>query len=45
MAKTPLMAVVKDTIPFIIVLIAALAFLTFVPDAVLWLPRLLGYKG
>jgi C4-dicarboxylate transporter, DctM subunit len=45
MSKQPLMAVIRDTIPFIIVLIAALAFITFVPDAVLWLPRLLGYKG
>jgi C4-dicarboxylate transporter, DctM subunit len=45
MSKTPLLAVIRDTIPFIIVLIAALAFITFVPEAVLWLPRLMGYKG
>jgi len=27
------------------VLIGALAFLVLVPDAVLWLPRMFGYKG
>ena len=45
LAKEPLMAVVRETMPFVVVLIAALLFLTFVPDAVLWLPRLLGYNG
>ena len=45
LAKEPLTAVIRETVPFIVVLIAALAFLTFVPDAVLWLPRVLGYTG
>lgn len=45
MSRQPLTAVIRETMPFIWVLIAALAFLTYVPDAVLWLPRLLGYKG
>ena len=45
LAKEPLTAVIRETLPFIAVLIAALAFLTFVPDAVLWLPRVLGYTG
>jgi C4-dicarboxylate transporter, DctM subunit len=45
MSKQPLMAVIRDTIPFIAVLLVALGFITYVPDAVLWLPRLLGYKG
>ncbi len=44
-AKEPLTAVIRETVPFIVVLLAALAFLTFVPDAVLWLPRVLGYTG
>lgn len=44
-ANEPLTAVIRETMPFIVVLIAALAFLTFVPDAVLWLPRVLGYTG
>jgi C4-dicarboxylate transporter DctM subunit len=45
LAKEPLSAVIRETLPFIVVLLAALAFLTFVPDAVLWLPRQLGYTG
>jgi len=45
MSRQPLTAVIRETMPFIWVLLAALAFLTYVPDAVLWLPRLLGYKG
>ncbi|HEY6513270.1 MAG TPA: TRAP transporter large permease subunit, partial [Burkholderiaceae bacterium] len=45
LSKQPLMAVVRETMPFVYVLIAALAFLTYVPDSVLWLPRVLGYKG
>ena len=31
--------IVKETLPFVFVMLAALAFLTYVPDAVLWLPR------
>lgn len=45
MSRQPLGVVIRDTLPFIWVLLAALAFITYVPDAVLWLPRLLGYKG
>jgi TRAP-type C4-dicarboxylate transport system permease large subunit len=26
-------------------MIVALAIITFIPETVLWLPRLLGYKG
>jgi TRAP-type C4-dicarboxylate transport system permease large subunit len=32
-------------VPFIIALLAALVFITFNPDFVLFVPRLLGYKG
>ena len=45
LAKEPLMAVIRETLPFVVVLVAALFFMTYVPDSVLWLPRLLGYKG
>ena len=45
LSRQPLMAVVRETMPFVYVLIVALAFLTYVPDAVLWLPRVLGYNG
>jgi TRAP-type C4-dicarboxylate transport system permease large subunit len=31
--------------PFLLVMIAALALVTLVPDLVLYLPRLFGYKG
>ncbi|MWB77165.1 TRAP transporter large permease subunit [Pseudooceanicola sp. 216_PA32_1] len=43
--KEPLGKIVKDLLPFLLALFVALAVITFVPDFVLWLPRLLGYKG
>ena len=45
LTRQPMLAVARELLPFIAVLLAALAFLTFVPDFVLWLPRLLGYQG
>jgi tripartite ATP-independent transporter DctM subunit len=44
-AEVPLAALVREVLPFLVVMIAALALITFVPDLVLFLPRLLGYKG
>jgi C4-dicarboxylate transporter DctM subunit len=44
-AGTSLRKIVVATLPFLVVLLAALAFITLVPDAVLWLPRVFGYKG
>jgi tripartite ATP-independent transporter DctM subunit len=41
----PLRTIIRDTMPFVWAMIVALAIITFVPDTVLWLPRLLGYKG
>jgi tripartite ATP-independent transporter DctM subunit len=41
----PLRSIIRDTMPFVLAMIVALAIITFVPDTVLWLPRLLGYKG
>ena len=41
----PLRAIVRDTLPFLYAMLAALALFTFVPAVVLWLPRLLGYQG
>jgi tripartite ATP-independent transporter DctM subunit len=41
----PLRAIVRDTLPFLFAMLAALALFTFVPATVLWLPRLLGYQG
>jgi TRAP-type C4-dicarboxylate transport system permease large subunit len=44
-AEVPLRDLVREVLPFLAVMIAALALITFVPDLVLFLPRLLGYKG
>jgi tripartite ATP-independent transporter DctM subunit len=41
----PLRRIVRDLVPFLVALFAALAFITFAPDFVLFVPRLLGYKG
>jgi C4-dicarboxylate transporter DctM subunit len=41
----PLRDLVREVVPFLIAMIAALAAITFVPETVLWLPRLLGYDG
>jgi tripartite ATP-independent transporter DctM subunit len=45
MTKQPLAAIVREAAPFILMSILVLAIITFIPDSVLWLPRLLGYKG
>ncbi|WP_431281742.1 TRAP transporter large permease [Humitalea sp. 24SJ18S-53] len=44
-SEQPLAAVVRDTIPFMLAMIAALMLITYVPELVLWLPRLMGYQG
>jgi C4-dicarboxylate transporter DctM subunit len=44
-AEVSLKDLVREVMPFLGVMIAALALLTYVPEIVLWLPRLLGYKG
>ena len=44
-ADVPLGAIVREVMPFLYVMFVALAIITLVPDVVLWLPRLLGYKG
>ena len=41
----PLRTIVRDTMPFVMAMIVALAIITFIPETVLWLPRLMGYKG
>jgi len=45
MSKAPLGAVIRDTFPFVVAMIVALALITFIPELVLWLPRVSGYKG
>jgi tripartite ATP-independent transporter DctM subunit len=44
-ARAPLIPIIRDIAPFLVAMLGALAFITLVPDAVLWLPRLLGYAG
>jgi tripartite ATP-independent transporter DctM subunit len=44
-ANVRLTDLVREVIPFLGVMIAALAVITLLPDAVLFLPRLAGYRG
>jgi tripartite ATP-independent transporter DctM subunit len=41
----PLRAIVREVLPFLTVLLAALMLITFFPSLVLWLPRQFGYGG
>ncbi|MEC7765040.1 MAG: TRAP transporter large permease [Pseudomonadota bacterium] len=43
--KEPVGRIIREVWPFILALLVALGIITFVPDFVLWLPRLLGYQG
>jgi C4-dicarboxylate transporter, DctM subunit len=45
MTKQPLGKIVREAAPFILAALCVLAIITAVPDAVLWLPRIMGYKG
>ena len=45
MTKQPLMAVVREAVPFIAMAMVVLAIIVLVPETVLWLPRVMGYKG
>ena len=44
-ADVPLRDLVREVLPFLGAMLGALALITLVPDLVLFLPRLLGYKG
>lgn len=44
-ANVPVRDIVRDVMPFLFAMIAALGLITFIPGIVLWLPRLLGYQG
>lgn len=45
LTKTPLGSIVKEAIPFIAMALLVLAIITTIPETVLWLPRMMGYKG
>ncbi len=44
-AGVPLRALVREVLPFLVAMIAALMLITLAPDLALWLPRLFGYQG
>jgi C4-dicarboxylate transporter, DctM subunit len=44
-AEVPLRDLVRDTMPFLFVMVGALALVILLPDLVLYLPRVFGYKG
>jgi C4-dicarboxylate transporter DctM subunit len=44
-ADVPLRDIVREVIPFLYVMVGALALITLVPGLVLFLPRLMGYQG
>ncbi|MEN3150058.1 TRAP transporter large permease [Neorhizobium sp. IRAMC:178] len=41
----PVKDIIKDAVPFLFWMVVSLVIITFVPDVVLWLPRLMGYQG
>src|SRR5690606_2454783 len=44
-AEVSLIELVRETLPFLAVMLLALAVVTFWPDFVLFIPRLAGYTG
>src|SRR3989440_5064264 len=45
MTRQPLGSIVREAMPFILAAILVLVIITAVPDSILWLPKLMGYKG
>ena len=43
--QVSLTELVREVMPFLWAMLVALALMTFVPEVVLFLPRMLGYKG
>ncbi|MBM3539049.1 MAG: TRAP transporter large permease [Alphaproteobacteria bacterium] len=43
--RRPISAIARATLPYLVAMIAALFVVAYWADMVLWLPRLLGYKG
>jgi tripartite ATP-independent transporter DctM subunit len=44
-ARTPLKDIVMEILPFAFIMLVTLAMITFIPDLVLWVPRMAGYTG
>jgi tripartite ATP-independent transporter DctM subunit len=45
MTRQPLAAIVREAMPFILVALGVLMVISVFPDTILWLPRLIGYRG
>ena len=45
MTRQPLGAIVREAAPFIAAALLVLLAISLFPDSILWLPRLMGYKG
>ena len=45
LTRQPLGAIVREAMPFIAAALLVLLIITLFPDTILWLPRLIGYKG
>jgi len=45
MTRQPLVAIVREAAPFIAAALLVLVAISLFPDTILWLPRLMGYKG
>jgi C4-dicarboxylate transporter DctM subunit len=45
MTRQPLGAIVREAAPFIAAALLVLVAISLFPDTILWLPRLMGYKG
>ncbi|SER87187.1 TRAP transporter, DctM subunit [Tranquillimonas rosea] len=43
--RSPVRETIRFLLPFLAIMIGGLAIITYVPDLVLWLPRLYGYNG
>ncbi len=41
----PLRHIIRDSLPFVYAMLVALVIITYAPETVLWLPRMMGYKG
>lgn len=41
----PVKDIIRDALPFLFWMVVCLLLITFVPDIVLWLPRMFGYQG
>ena len=43
--RAPIRQTIRHLLPFLAIMVVGLGIITFVPDLVLWLPRLYGYGG